>query len=313
MKTYCATLRLRSATLSPWQADTLFGHLCWLVRYAHGEPALLELLARYRAGDPPLLFSDGCPAGWLPRPLVPHPPAPPDPAGWAIGPAPARGSWVSAAAFAALCQGELPAAEPPPSFESSRVVQKSLAARLTGADVPGDSTYHVEELAYYEQKIDARQGRDLSVYVRAADDAWAERAHDWLTQLAAGGYGARKSAGYGQFTLAGWEPWPQFDRAPEGANGFISLSNWAPARHDPAEGRYHTLVKYGKLGEALAVTEHPFKYPLILLAAGSCFYAAAPIRPWYGRLVEQIAELPDLPIAQYAYAFAVPARLGAAG
>src|SRR5262249_26790768 len=69
--TYRATLRPRSATRSPWQADTLFGHLCWLIRYDEGAAARDGFRAHYRRRAPPVLFSDGFPNGWLPCPLLP--------------------------------------------------------------------------------------------------------------------------------------------------------------------------------------------------------------------------------------------------
>lgn len=293
MKTYRAVLRPRSAARTPWQADTLFGHLCWQLRYEQGEPALADLLARYRAGEPPLLLSDGFPAGWLPRPL---------------GPGHTDAGWVTLANFMAICSGEPPEPGAGPSFRSGRVELRGSALRAGLGDPAGTHTYYASELAYADAPQGQPAGLDIHLYLRAADDGWAERAHSWLAELARGGYGARKSAGYGQLALAGWEPWPAFDQAPAGANGFVSLANWAPARHDPTSGYYATLVKYGKLGEALASAGNPHKYPLLLLAAGSRFYDA-PARPWYGRLVEQVAVSAELPVVQYGYALAVPCRI----
>lgn len=301
MNTFRARIHPRSAARSPWQADTLFGQLCWLVRHEQGADALAGLLARYRAGDPPLLFSDGCPEGWLPRPL-----------GLPAGSA-APGEWVTEAAFEALRCGDTPATFGEPNFRAGRLLPKLRVNRLSDDQPDDDGRYLVEELVFAERQIDHWRAINLCVYVRAADDAWAAQARAWLERLALDGYGAGKSAGYGQFALAGWEPWPAFDRAPPQANGFISLANWVPARDDPTDGSYATLVKYGKLGEELAASANPFKYPLLMLAAGSCFRATRPARPWYGRLVEQIAALPDIPIVQYGYAFAVPARLPAPG
>lgn len=293
MKTFRATLRLRSAAGSPWQADMLFGHLCWQLRYQQGEPALADLLARYRAGEPPLLLSDGFPAGWLPRPLGPG--------------APAGEAWVSHTEFAAICRGEPAEPGPSPNMRAGRVGLKSAASRAGASDPAGDRAYHLRELAPPAPHHEPAAS-EVDVYLRAADDAWAERAQSWLQQLARGGYGARKSAGYGQIALGEWQPWPAFEQAPPGANGFVSLANWAPARHDPTDGDYVTLVKYGKLGEALASAGNPHKHPLLLLAAGSRFRDAQP-RPWYGRLVERIAVSAEAPVVQYAYALAVPCRI----
>lgn len=321
MHTYRAILRPHSATRTPWQADTLFGHLCWLLRYDQGDAALAAFLARYQAGDPPLLFSDGFPGEWLPRPLVPRAPA--SLADKAAGIA-AMGQakrekhirWVSRSEFHALRRGEPIALPPRPAIGEGQTVLKNAINRTTGGttpidDLPGGAgnLYNAEEYAFSQGAGPSRTGLDIAVYVRAADDAWAEQARTLLAQLARGGYGAKKSAGYGHFALESWAPFPDLDAAPPGANGFISLSNWVPAQGDPSEGYYETLVKYGKLGEELANSANPFKFPLVLLKAGSCFHAPGPIREWYGRLVERIAPLPDVPVVQYGYAFAVPAAL----
>jgi len=71
MKTYRVRLGLDSASLSAWQSDTIFGHLCWTVRYEEGEEALGEFLAPFLAGEPPLVLSNGFPGDLLPRPVLP--------------------------------------------------------------------------------------------------------------------------------------------------------------------------------------------------------------------------------------------------
>jgi CRISPR-associated protein Csm4 len=324
MQTYRATLRPRSATRSPWQADTLFGHLCWLIRYESGEPALRDLLDLYRAGPPPLLFSDGFPGDWLPRPLLPRPSIEAGAeAAKAASVAAMRVAkheksirWISLEEFDALRNGESRVLEARPEIGTGRTVLKNAINRLTGGTTPvddlpggGGNLYNADELAFVTAAGTERETLPISIYVRAIDDAWAERAQYWLGQLARSGYGAKKSVGYGHFALEGWEPFPAFDAIPSNANGFISLANWVPAQADPTNGFYETLVKYGKLGEELANSANPFKFPLVMLTAGSCFYTEGAIRAWYGRLVERIAPLPDVPIVHYGYAFAVPAAL----
>ena len=324
MLTYRATLRPRSATRSPWQADTLFGHLCWLIRYEEGAAALDDVLAHYRRGAPPLLLSDGFPNGWLPRPLLPdmRPRERGDKRTQVAALEAAKEAegirWVGLADFDALRRGSTAIPVAWPALDPTRTVLKNQINRLTGSTTPSDETaqggslYDVDELAFVDATSVRRAGLDVTVYVRSADERWAGRAKDLLGRLARGGYGAKKSAGYGHFDLAGWQRFDGFDAPPEGANGFISLSNWVPARTDPTTGYYGTMVKYGKLGEELANAENPFKFPLTMLAAGSVFYANAPIRDWYGRLVEGIA--PAEPrVVQYGYAFAVSTRLVSEG
>lgn len=321
MQTYRATLHPRAATRSPWQADMLFGQLCWQLRYAEGEAALRDLLDAYRAG-PPLLFSDGFPGDWLPRPLLPRPAVEASSKSASLVAMRAAKQekgirWVSRAQFDELRRGLAPTLDHGPEIGGDRTVLKNAINRLTGGTTPvddlpgaGGNLYNAEELAFVDASRSPSVGMDITIYVRAADDAWAARAQAWLAQLARGGYGAKKSVGYGQFVFGpvDWAPAPELDIAPPDANGFISLSNWVPARSDPSDGYYETLVKYGKLGEELSNAENPFKFPLVMLAAGSCFHAATPIREWYGRLVDRIAP-GDERVVHYGYALAVPAVL----
>jgi len=319
MLTFRATLRPHSATLSPWQADTLFGHLCWLILHHEGEAQLNAFLDEYRQGTPPLLLSDGFPGDWLPRPLVPPSPE--------AGPKRSKAEhihkmqedkegkdirWIGLDEFNAFRRGEKVKPERH-MLSEHRTVLKNQINRLTGGttamddEAEGGNLYDLDELRFVDGFGEKRVRFDISVYVKARDKAAADRASEWFTRLARSGYGAKKSAGYGHFSLQDWQPFPDFDDPQLEPNGFISLSNWVPARADPTHGFYNTLVKYGKLGEELANSDNPFKFPLIMLTAGSAFYADAP-REWYGRLVSSVAPA-DERVVHYGYAFAVPAQL----
>ena len=324
MLTYRATLRPRSATLSPWQADTLFGQLCWLIRYEEGEAVLDEFLTPFRQGQPPLLFSNGFPADLLPRPQVPvrRENIPRNKTAQVSAMQAAKEGkairWIRMEEFNALRRGESPALQKHTALEASKTVLKNQINRLTGGTTGleegegGGNLYSLDELAFVDASEVNRVGLDVSVYVKAADETWGRRAGDLLERLARSGYGKKKSSGYGHFKLEEWERYLGFDASPFEANGFISLSNWVPAKNDPVQGFYTVLVKYGKLGEELANSENPFKYPLTMLTAGSSFYAAPPLGEWYGQLVEGIAPA-DERVVQYGFAFAVPAQLAEEG
>jgi len=98
-----------------------------------------------------------------------------------------------------------------------------------------------------------------------------------------------------------FEPFAGFN-APADPNGFVSLSNFVPAKNDPVHGDWQTIVKYGKMGEEYASEDHVFKKPLLMLEAGSTFYDV-PCREYYGCLVKNLN--PAYPQAVQ-YAFALP-------
>lgn len=302
MRTYKATLYLRSASATPWQADTLFGHLCWSLVRREGVEFLSEIcLDEYRAGRPPVLISDGFPSGWLPRPR--------------IGTREDRDApllkadrirkyraikdhlkarWLTLDEFNRARKAEFvqPLVQPD---EATRTVSKNQIDRLTNtAGGAGGALYDFTELCL--QAVD--------VYWRVAD-GYEELVRNFLADLQKTGYGKRKSVGYGEVESFTFDQFDGFVDVPE-ANGFVTLSCFVPAVSDPREGFWATAVKYGKLGEEGAVSGQPFKRPLIQLVSGSCFYDV-PVRGWYGRLITDVSA--DSNVVQYGYAFPVPLYL----
>lgn len=319
MPTYRATLRPQSATRSPWQADMLFGHLCWLILHEEGEDALNRFLAPYRAGTPPLLFSDGFPGDLLPKPLLPPAPMKRE-RSKALRIASMQQAktnksirWIDLQEFDSLRRGISQPLVARPDVVATRAVLKNQINRLTGGTTPveegaGGNLYSAQEIAFADRSGEQPVGVDLSVYVWAQDEQWARQAENLLRRLARAGYGARKSTGYGQFRLHGWVPFPEWDQPIPNANGFICLSNWVPKPGDPVDGAYSVFVKYGKLGEEFAGSENPFKFPLQMITTGSSFYASPPILQSYGRLVDNIAPAHSA-VVHYGYAFALPLRI----
>ena len=321
MKIYRVRLSLDSASLSAWQSDTIFGHLCWTVRYNEGEEALSQFLAPFLAGEPPLILSNGFPEDLLPRPVLP-PSAPPglempkrDQVAVMRRARESKGiKYVDLDEFNAICQGKRVPLKPKEARVESRTVLKNQINRLTGTtagpeaeEAVGGNLYDLEEAFYLKKNglIGKKAPVPISIYLKVVNDSWAERAKTLFDQMALAGFGAKKSAGYGQFKVESFEPFDGF-AVPEGANGFISLSNFVPARDDPVDGHYRTLVKYGKLGEEFASNGaiSPFKFPLLMLAAGATFRDDNP-KDYYGRMVAGIhPQVND--IVQYGYAFAVP-------
>lgn len=307
MDWYRISLRLASPSLTAWQADTIFGHLCWALAHTEGEGFMEDFLGLYGLGDPALVVSNGFPGDLLPRPLLAAPAATPSVAGsegreaYQRAKALREAHWLTPDEFELARRGEPVTPEVRRPYER-RVTLHNQISRLSGTTGAEGSLYALAETA-----LAPGHGDTITVYARV-DPGFVACLRRCLAYLAATGYGKRKSAGYGALAAAELAPFAGF--APvEGENGFISLSNFAPAAGDPARGAWRTLVKRGKLGEEYAALGDPFKRPLLMLLAGSCFYDRPP-RPYYGRLVGGVH--PRLPaVVQYGLALAVSARLPA--
>jgi len=304
MEWYVARLKAESWMASAWQSDTIWGHLCWGLRYTDGEDALLKFIDAYEQGAPPILVSNGFPDGLLPRPIVPD--TMPDKH---LGLTEQRQEFrnrktakgtklLTTEEFARAIRGEQLIPSPREHVETTMVTLKNQINRLTsttGAEGAG-------QLFSFEQYWWA----SISIYLKVVNE-FVDRARELFQYLARSGYGKRKSVGYGQVRLVAFESFSGFP-SPANANGFVSLSNFVPAVQDPTSGYWEVLVKYGKLGEEFATAGDPFKKPLIMLTAGSCFHDS-PCREYYGRLVRGLSPVHTDKVVQYGFALPVPMKL----
>ncbi|MBI4687436.1 MAG: hypothetical protein HY756_06615 [Nitrospirae bacterium] len=301
MKTYRLKLKPQSSFLTPWQADTILGSMCWIMAWREGEEELAKFLQGYRNGDPAFVLSDGMPGDLLPAPAY-------------LSLVEQRGegfdafkkakelkkvSWLSPDVFESARKGNL---EIEPSgaiktFKTFTTLHSSIN-RISGTTGEEGSLFELEEHALSESE------QFISIYLKIKD-GWKDRVFALFKDLSFTGYGKKKSVGKGAFDIIGQlEPFNRFDDF-EGSNGFMSLSNFVPAKNNPTDGFYKTLVKYGKLGGEFTFCGKPFKKPLMMLTAGSSFKVNGSIKPFYGRMVEGIAPT-KTEVVQYGYAFAVP-------
>jgi CRISPR-associated protein Csm4 len=256
------------------------------------------------------LVSDGFPRDYLPRPVLPRA-APQDPSKskrielQRKAKHASQSEWLKPEEFNRARQGEtiisqLTEAEVAQAI-SSRVTSKNQTDRSTNTagGASGELFDFVETVL-----------PEVMIYWRI-EDGFIELVKDFLEDLKASGYGKRKSVGYGQIESFTLEEFNGFNDEIPQANGFISLSRFVPKPEDPTDGYWDIVVKYGKLGEELAVSGNPFKKPLIQLECGSCFFDEVKpdwVNRWYGQLVDGIA--PQHPeVKQYGFAFLVPMRI----
>lgn len=307
MRTYRIDLSVPSGFITPWQADTLFGHLCWGAERSDGftnfkgAAGLIEL---FRSGEPPFIISDGFPAGLLPAPVTlknrvaVESAANLDEKCYNLMKRAKKREYLTLSQFLAFQRGEVPDLEEEAAGFMATTTLHNQVNRFTNTTGDGGNLFELDEQFAPGDggiQIYARISKGFEVDLRRLFEI-----------VATNGFGKKKSSGKGSFTVTSFEPFSGFDGI-TGATGFVSLSHFVPAKSDPADGAYKTMIKYGKLGEEKTFCGNPFKKPLIMLKPGAVFRAAA-VKPWYGRLVEDIAYA-DTDVVQYGFAFAVPVCL----
>jgi len=271
-----------------------------------GETKLQEWLARYQSGDPPLVLSDGLPGRLLPRPVpVFDRSRPKISKEEGLGEAEQRKplkkiAWLTEQEFETVRLGQnftrtTEGDEAREALKVKRVNFKNQISRLTGTTGEEGQLYPFVEYLW----------ETVTIYLRVADDE-VETVRQLFETMQALGYGKRKTIGYGEIESLDWHVFNGFEPI-DGANAFVSLSHFVPARTDPHEGQWKVNVKYGKLGGEWAATDNPFKKPLIMLEPGSWFHTDTP-KDWYGRLVSGIS-LARPEVVQYGLAFAVPMKV----
>jgi len=292
MKTYKIRLNAQSGTLTPFQADTTFGHLCWIVVYQQGDKGLEEFLKPFKEGNPPFLVSDGFPGDLLPKPLT---------AELNVDDPDDRKEmkkidFVSREDFNQVRLGKRIKPRIQEGLFESIVTLHNTIDRLTNKTLSEGGLYRLEE-AFTP---------NITIYLKAISEAWKDRVDALFFDLSKVGYGKRKSIGKGQFSV---EKAVEFSFPPMGrADGFVTLSSFCPAENDPTEGSYKTLLKYGKLSEEFASCGNPFKKPLLMIKTGSVFWTKGEPREFYGRIVQGGISPAKPEVVQYAYAFAVPIK-----
>jgi len=271
MKTIKLTLAQRSAFGTPLAGDTLFGQLCWAFRERFGAKALMDALSGYTSGAPFAVVSDGCPAGYLPRPSVPD--AWLNPAGWQEG----RNKGGRHAAWVAVDRIELPlieviegAVDLGHQWQTRTVVTQNTINRLTGTTGTGPFAPRQRDL------IQPPPGLAFEVYVCFNAGLLSSEVIALLFQdIGAMGYGRDATTGLGKFSVIDVQEHEWTDRV---TRHYLALapSSPEPDSLDARETFYLPVTRFPRHGNVAAISRHPFKKPIMLARTGAVYALRAP-------------------------------------
>lgn len=288
MTPYRFRLRLRSPWRTPWQADTLFGALCWIGARHDGSDVLRrEVIEPSLRGDPPMVLSDGFFGDRLPFPEA-----------WrfhewsaADWPTIKTAEWLHQPDFERIRNGHAPTAEQCFSDSSISQIRLQHTRRRDTDTTPDEGGLHEHE--DWHAPTDPTADGTLSVYVRVKP-AFAQRLLDWFESLADIGFGADHATGRGQFEIDSIERAEWLDATPTNANAIAALSTFQPNTSDPTIGVWKAFSKFGRIGHGHGLTnDETQKRPLIVFRPGACFLTKNPSaspdssasRPFIGRAI----------------------------
>jgi CRISPR-associated protein Csm4 len=293
MQWYDLILRVQTALGTLLSADSLFGHLCWGIRYRQSEQALGDFLAGYESGSPPLLLSDPVPVGFWPLPHLPRP-------------VPEMEEKLKSdlqKTEKACLEKQLPICPvilrmkgaKPDEVDTFDILKWMFKLRWLPQDVLTATMdqFSMTAILEYFLKQGCGQPTDLSKTVVAhntinrlsgttGDEGsffFTEELHidptnpplfhllvgsgvysagqirDLFDSALEGGYGKYKSRGKGKVVIESVEPVKL--PAANNPNAVMLLSACAPAAEDPTEGYWKLHTKSGRLGGDWAVGPHP--------------------------------------------------------
>ncbi|MBS98293.1 MAG: CRISPR-associated protein Csm4 [Oceanospirillaceae bacterium] len=269
---YRITVQPQTPFATPLRGDTLFGQCCWLIRQSAGESALTQLLDGYTDHNPFLVLSDPFPSGYLPRPEVPA-----HRLGFALADPRERKTqksqrWLPETAIS----------EPITHWHNHLTTEKNLAKHLigdegqplqrnqiqshnslnrlsntTGTGESGFAPFERNQ-TWYHPKL------PLNIYAVADARLSQTQLEQLLHELGQTGYGKEASTGAGKFTItdiARWQWRPHAD-----ANAWLTLAPCAPQglEWQPRQCFYRTHTRFGRHGGQAAMTNKPWKNPILL-------------------------------------------------
>lgn len=252
MTLYKTTITPKSNFTTPLKGDTLFGQICWAIRYRLGEDRLNELLSDYDK-KPFLIVSDGFASGYLPKPSMPS---------HFLGEnlelkkENRKKIWLS---MEDLQSGNFKNAKT--SGEAGYVqtknatIKNSINYNTFTTDESGKfAPYALMEMKFSKQDI----------YFLLDDKFKLDELEKALEVVSKSGYGKRASIGKGTFEYRAFEK----VSVKKNSNAFMTLSPVVIDDENLKEFYYEPFTRFGKHGGGLAST-NPFKSPLLMADSGS--------------------------------------------
>ena len=286
-KLYNTRIKLTSSYITPWQSDTIIGHIFWSIKYRFGEERLNEIISSAKDGKPLFIVSDALPVNNFPKFNIDF-----DFGKLGIDDAKDYSKFknikkkknVDLEQFNRFIQGESiekyyrdelknKGTETIGSGVLGVSVTHNSINRLSGTtDGEGGQVFNIEEYFTGSAKVKNSDDSIFDIFFKIREGYDISELKIVLEDMARNGYGKKNSIGKGSFKIVKEiSEYSSFVKVKE-PNAYIVLSNYIPKKLDYDEViTAETITKYGKLGGDYALSDMPFKKPFICFARGSIF------------------------------------------
>ena len=248
MKLYKATITPESNFVTPLKGDTIFGQLCWVIRYIYGNDKLSKLLSDYDSA-PFMIVSDAFAKDYLPKPSLPS---------FLLGEDSDKKKenrkriWLS---LDDLQKGNFintkRSDEIGYKIKKESVVKNSIDYKSFKTGTDGFDPYTEDEIGLPNK---------LDIYFLSNETVFTfEELKESLKALGEMGYGKNATIGKGRFEV---EDIKEVKLQKRASTTFMTLSPLSLQNIKAKEIYYSVFTRFGKHGGDLA-TKSPFKKPLL--------------------------------------------------
>lgn len=271
MKLYQIDIKPSGGFYTPIKGDTLFGMFCWAVVEKFDEDRLTELLDGYTENRPYIVLSDAFPKGYLPKPVLPFSYYKKEGKNEELNAKDRkkfkRREWLPADKIF------LPTNQMAASFAEVPFMKKSLKT-ANSVDPETNHASGGKYSAYMTEQIHY-QG-ELTVYAVVDETRIsAEEVKELFEQIGLTGYGKKASSGGGKFSVSEMKP-VSFDNP--SCTALMTLAPCVPAagEFDADKSFYKVFVRFGRHGNKAALSENPFKNPVMTMDTGAVLTPKSP-------------------------------------
>ncbi len=234
------------------KGDTLFGQLCWSIRFRFGENKLNELLSNYES-NPFLIVSDGFAKGFLPKPSMPSKLLKENSDEKKTN---RKKIWLK---IEDLQNGNYKNAK---TDEEVRNINKLLATVKNSLNYKTFTTDDKGIFSPYSESEISLSPKD--VYFAISEKFTQEELHQILHTMSQMGYGKNTTIGKGFFSFS------ELVKVKKNSTSktFVTLSPSSLENIVAKDIYYEPFTRFGKHGASLS-NKNPFKKPLLLADTGA--------------------------------------------
>ena len=248
MNLYKTTILPESNFATTLRGDTLFGQMCWSIKYAFGEERLKELLQTYETA-PFLVVSDGFVGDYLPKPKMPSILLGEESEEKKIN---RKKIWLT---LEQLQSGKFVDAKTDKEVKNS---DKDIVTMHNSINYKSFTTSDNGSFAPYGEKEFSISKKDI--YFLIDDSQFSlDELKIAFEQLSLSGYGKDTTIGKGRFRFGDFKE----IKINNASKTFMSISPFSPQGIECKEIYYEPFTRFGKFGGDRAF-KNAFKKPILM-------------------------------------------------